>query len=117
MRAHVRQSCKCTYDSHCCCALGVARRLQVIEFSELNAARLSFMKRTLTELLTTNEDALIEDIFQRVSGVKKLKLLCEGLKLFLAHFLGRGKASNETLRRKTELAEKSLDSRNYQVRM
>ena len=75
------------------------------------------MKQTLSELLRSSDDAVVEQVFGQVSGVKKLRMLCEGLRLFLSHFLLNSATCDDALRRKTQLAERSLDSRNYQVRM
>ena len=91
--------------------------LQVIEFSELVDARLSYMKAVLNSLLTSSSDDVITEQFSCISGVKKLRMLCEGVRLFLRHFLLKGKESDAEFVRKVEVAEAALNKNAAAMRM
>ena len=89
---------------------------QVIEFSELNKPKVQLLSHVLTTLLTKYEDYVVMEVFQRISVIKKLATLKEGLKIFMKHFLLRGKnANNELLQGRIEMAETVLDSRSMGV--
>lgn len=61
--------------------------LKVIEFGELDKPTLRFLRQLLTKLLKETEPEELASIFGRISGIPKLGMLREGLKLFISHFL------------------------------
>ncbi|KAK2141331.1 hypothetical protein LSH36_1120g01062 [Paralvinella palmiformis] len=86
---------------------------KVIEFSELDKARVRFIKRVLTNLLLNQPEHIIRDVFIRIATIPKLHLLREGLILFMTHFLLRGTKSLDadvklTLEQRVLIAEKML---------
>uniref|UniRef100_UPI00359013E8 nucleolar MIF4G domain-containing protein 1 n=1 Tax=Myxine glutinosa TaxID=7769 RepID=UPI00359013E8 len=108
----------CSFLSHMisCKALPISI-FKVLEFSELDKNSMRFLRQVLTRvLLGTQEDDLIE-IFSRVSGLPKLKVFCEGLKLFLNHFLLRGSGMAladddvEKMQAMVAIAEKALQAK------
>ncbi len=90
-----------------------------MEFSELDKAKLKLMKKLLNRLLTQYPDHVVGDVFSRIAPFPKLKMLREGLKLFMNHFLLRSKSkelkdskSLDFLKEKISLAENSMGSAN-----
>ena len=75
------------------------------------------MKTVLKTVLTSSNDDLITDLFARISGEKKLHMLSEGVRLFLRHFLLKGREDDEEFVRKVEVAEKALNSKGVEMRM
>ncbi|KPP73963.1 nucleolar MIF4G domain-containing protein 1-like [Scleropages formosus] len=63
--------------------------LKVIEFGELDKVKVRFLRQVLSKLLTETEHEELADIFGRISGIPKLAMLREALKLFIGHFLLR----------------------------
>ncbi|XP_041670481.1 nucleolar MIF4G domain-containing protein 1 isoform X2 [Cheilinus undulatus] len=61
--------------------------LKVIEFGELDKPTVRFLRQVLTKLLKETEPEDLASIFGRISGIPKLGMLREGLKLFISHFL------------------------------
>ncbi|KAM6978089.1 nucleolar MIF4G domain-containing protein 1-like [Aplochiton taeniatus] len=61
--------------------------LKTIEFGELDKPKVRFLRQVLTKLLKETEPKDLENIFGRISGIPKLGMLREGLKLFISHFL------------------------------
>lgn len=61
--------------------------LKVIEFGELDKARVRFLRQVLSRLLKAGQPEELVVIFSRISGVPQLSMLREGLKLFISHFL------------------------------
>ena len=89
----------------------------MVEFSELDKGKLKLMKRVLHKLLTQYPEYVITDVFSRIAPFLKLKLLREGLKLFMNHFLLKDKTKElkdkkdiEILKEKIALAENSMGS-------
>ena len=89
----------------------------MVEFSELDKGKLKLMKRVLHKLLTQYPEYVITDVFSRIAPFPKLKLLREGLKLFMNHFLLKGKTKElkdekdiEILKEKIALAENGMGS-------
>uniref|UniRef100_A0A1A8HNA5 Nucleolar MIF4G domain-containing protein 1 n=1 Tax=Nothobranchius korthausae TaxID=1143690 RepID=A0A1A8HNA5_9TELE len=73
-----------------CLSLSV---LKAIEFGELDKATVRFLRQVLTKLLKESESEDLVNIFGRVSGIPKLRMLREGLKLFISHFLLKNTSS------------------------
>ena len=67
------------------------------------------MKKILKSLLS-EKDASVKKIFLPIAGHPKLKVLREGLKLFMRHFLLKGEKKIAELEKKIEIAEKALNS-------
>lgn len=61
--------------------------LKAIEFGELDKPTVRFLRQMLTKLLKETEPEDLASIFGRISGIPKLGMLREGLKLFISHFL------------------------------
>ncbi|XP_008279005.1 nucleolar MIF4G domain-containing protein 1 [Stegastes partitus] len=61
--------------------------LKVIEFGELDKPTVRFLRQLLTKLFKETEPEELASIFGRISGIPKLGMLREGLKLFISHFL------------------------------
>ncbi|KAF7667344.1 hypothetical protein LDENG_00065040 [Lucifuga dentata] len=61
--------------------------LKVIEFGELDKTKVHFLRQVLTKLLKETEPEDLVTIFGKISGIPKLGMLREGLKLFISHFL------------------------------
>ncbi|CAH7154332.1 nucleolar MIF4G domain-containing protein 1 [Phodopus roborovskii] len=91
--------------------------LKVVEFSELDKPRVHFLRRVLTELLMETEEEDLGLIFSRVSENPKLRMLQEGLKLFISHFLLKHTQTLQSaeeaslLRERAGLASKSLQGK------
>lgn len=95
--------------------------MQVIEFSELDKGKLKLMKKVLHKLLTQYPDYVINDVFTRIAPFPKLKMLREGLYLFMNHFLLKSKSKGmkdkqnlevEMLKENIKIAENSMGSSN-----
>uniref|UniRef100_A0A8C3W352 Nucleolar MIF4G domain-containing protein 1 n=1 Tax=Catagonus wagneri TaxID=51154 RepID=A0A8C3W352_9CETA len=90
--------------------------LKVVEFSELDKPRVHFLRKVLYILLMETEVEDLGLIFARVSDKPALALLREGLKLFISHFLlkgrqapGSGSAEEASaLRARAELCTRAL---------
>lgn len=90
--------------------------LKVVEFSELDKARIHFLRKLLSLLLLGTEPEDLAAIFTRVSDNPKLSVLREGLKLFISHFLlrhGQAQHPKETalLQERAELSTQALQGR------
>ncbi|XP_062377551.1 nucleolar MIF4G domain-containing protein 1 [Sardina pilchardus] len=82
--------------------------LKAIEFGELDKPKVKFLRQVLTKLLKETEPEDLMNIFGRISGIPKLGMLREGLKLFISHFLlknARSLGNAEQARLLTERAE------------
>ena len=86
----------------------------MVEFSELNKQKLKLMKKVLHKLLTQYPDYVVTDVFARIAPFTKLKLLREGLGVFMNHFLLKGKSKVEKdlelLKSRITLAESAMGS-------
>ncbi|CAG04309.1 unnamed protein product, partial [Tetraodon nigroviridis] len=91
--------------------------LKVIEFGELDKPTVRFLRQVLTKLLKDCDPEDISSIFGRISGIPKLGLLREGLKLFISHFLlksarARGPAEDAALlAERAQVATKALETK------
>ena len=84
--------------------------LKVIEFADLSKEYVKFLKKVL-KILLAERDAAVKKMFLSVAGYPKLKVLREGLKLFMRHFMLKGeKKQHQNLEAKIEVAEKALNS-------
>uniref|UniRef100_A0A673GMS9 Nucleolar MIF4G domain-containing protein 1 n=1 Tax=Sinocyclocheilus rhinocerous TaxID=307959 RepID=A0A673GMS9_9TELE len=70
--------------------------LKAIEFGELDKPKVKFLKQVLSKLLKETEPEDLVNIFGRISGIPKLGMLREGLKLFISHFLLRNIHTEQT---------------------
>uniref|UniRef100_UPI00398E9E52 nucleolar MIF4G domain-containing protein 1 n=1 Tax=Pristiophorus japonicus TaxID=55135 RepID=UPI00398E9E52 len=90
---------------------------KVIEFSELDKPKVRFLRQVLHKLLVDTEPEELVTIFQRISGIPKLAMLREGLKLFITHFLLKNASSLGTaeqanlLKERVDIAEKALQTK------
>ncbi|XP_043546642.1 nucleolar MIF4G domain-containing protein 1 isoform X2 [Chiloscyllium plagiosum] len=90
---------------------------KVIEFSELDKPKVKLLRHVLHKLLVDTEPEDLVAIFQRISGIPKLGLFREGLKLFLSHFLLKNASSlgsveqANLLKTRVDIAEKALQTK------
>ncbi|XP_034495988.1 LOW QUALITY PROTEIN: nucleolar MIF4G domain-containing protein 1 [Ailuropoda melanoleuca] len=91
--------------------------LKVVEFSELDKARVHFLRKVLYILLMETEAEDLGSIFARVCDNPKLGLLREGLRLFISHFLLRNAELHSSaeeaslLRERADLSTKALQGK------
>ncbi|XP_063777970.1 nucleolar MIF4G domain-containing protein 1 [Pseudophryne corroboree] len=96
---------------------------KVIEFSELDKIKVSFLRQVLSKLLMEAEVDDLALIFGKVSDNAKLGMLREGLKLFISHFLLKNiraqKSAEEAdlLTHKADLAVKALEAKDNRLRL
>ncbi len=72
-----------------------------------------FLKSLLVSVLMSDDQKNMEAVFERIAPLDKLHHLQEGLKLFMKHFLQRGKGNVgdedvAELKDRIKIAEKSL---------
>ncbi|KAL6491190.1 hypothetical protein MHYP_G00015350 [Metynnis hypsauchen] len=97
--------------------------LKAIEFGELDKPKVKFLKQILSKLLQQTEPEDLVQIFGRISGIPKLEMLREGLKLFIRHFLLRsaqtqGPAEQTTLlTKRAEMATKAMEARDAKLKL
>ncbi|XP_005798637.1 nucleolar MIF4G domain-containing protein 1 [Xiphophorus maculatus] len=97
--------------------------LKVIEFGELDKSKVRFLRQVLTKLLKETEPEEIACIFGRISGIVKLGLLREGLKLFISHFLlknsqSQGPAEHAAfLRERAQVATKAMETKDTKLKL
>uniref|UniRef100_UPI003AAB1C84 nucleolar MIF4G domain-containing protein 1 n=1 Tax=Centroberyx gerrardi TaxID=166262 RepID=UPI003AAB1C84 len=81
--------------------------LKVIEFGELDKPKVRFLRQVLTKLLKETEPEDLANIFGRISGIPKLGMLREGLKLFISHFLLKNAQSQGAAEQAALLSERA----------
>ncbi|KAM3593416.1 uncharacterized protein V6R79_012506 [Siganus canaliculatus] len=81
--------------------------LKAIEFGELDKPTVRFLRQVLTKLLKETEPEELASIFGRISGIPKLGMLREGLKLFISHFLLRNAQSQGPAEQAALLSERA----------
>ncbi|XP_040922092.1 nucleolar MIF4G domain-containing protein 1 [Toxotes jaculatrix] len=97
--------------------------LKVIEFGELDKATVRFLRQMLTKLLKETEPEDLVSIFGRISGIPKLGMLREGLKLFISHFLlknaqSQGPAEQAAmLSERAQVATKAMEAKEAKLRL
>ncbi|KAJ8277597.1 hypothetical protein GJAV_G00077350 [Gymnothorax javanicus] len=97
--------------------------LKVIEFGELDKPKVRFLRLVLTKLLNGTEPGELESIFGRISGIPKLGMLREGLKLFISHFLLKNIQSLRTaeqarlLTERAEIATKAMEAKDAKLKL
>ncbi|KAI7814901.1 nucleolar MIF4G domain-containing protein 1 [Triplophysa rosa] len=90
--------------------------LKAIEFGALDKPKVKFLKQILLKLLKETEPEDLVNIFGRISGIPKLGMLREGLKLFISHFLLRNTQTQEpaeqakVLLDRAEVATKAMEA-------
>ncbi|KAM6900291.1 nucleolar MIF4G domain-containing protein 1 [Xenentodon cancila] len=103
-----------------CLSLSV---LKVIEFGELDKVTVRFLRQVLTELLKETEPEELGSIFGRISGIPKLGMLREGLKLFISHFLlksaqSQGSAEQAALlSERAQVATKAMEAKEAKLKL
>ena len=93
-------------------ALSVAC-LKVIEFADLDKVYVAFLRSVLESLLLVEDSASCKKVFSALAGHSNLRTLREGLRLFMRHFMLKGKdagAEREALEKRIELAESCFSS-------
>ncbi|KAM4718023.1 nucleolar MIF4G domain-containing protein 1 isoform 1-T1 [Anableps anableps] len=97
--------------------------LKVIEFGELDKPKMRFLRQVLTKLLKETEPEEIASIFGRISGIPKLGMLREGLKLFISHFLlknsqSQGPAGHAALlQERAKVATKAMETKDTKLKL
>lgn len=97
--------------------------LKAIEFGELDKPKVKFLRQILSKLLQQTQPEDLVQMFGRISGIPKLGMLREGLKLFIRHFLLRsaqtqGSAEQNTqLSEQAEIAIKAMEARDSQLKL
>ncbi|CAL8293553.1 unnamed protein product [Lota lota] len=97
--------------------------LKVIEFGELDKARVRFLRQVLSRLLKEGQPEELVAIFSRISGVPKLGMLREGLKLFISHFLlnkAESKGSGDDARlllERAHIATTAMEAKDAKLRL
>ncbi|XP_077124713.1 nucleolar MIF4G domain-containing protein 1 [Ranitomeya variabilis] len=96
---------------------------KVMEFSELDKIKVSFLRQVLNKLLVDTEADDLAVIFGKISDNPKLGMLREGLKLFISHFLLKNDRAKRTvqeaelLAQKADLAVKALQAKEGKLRL
>ncbi|MEQ2170953.1 hypothetical protein GOODEAATRI_005712 [Goodea atripinnis] len=99
------------------------RRFQVIEFGELDKPTVRLLRQVLTKLLKETEPEEIASIFGRISGIPKLGMLREGLKLFISHFLLKNSQSHgptehaTLLQERAQVATKAMETKDAKLKL
>ncbi|XP_055785189.1 nucleolar MIF4G domain-containing protein 1 isoform X1 [Salvelinus fontinalis] len=97
--------------------------LKVIEFGELDKPKVKFLRQVLTKLLKDTETEDLTNIFGRISGIPKLGMLREGLKLFISHFLLKNAQSQgpaeqaDLLSERAEVATKAMEAKETKLKL
>ncbi|XP_016295443.1 nucleolar MIF4G domain-containing protein 1-like [Sinocyclocheilus anshuiensis] len=96
--------------------------LKAIEFGELDKPKVKFLKQIISKLLKETEPEDLVNIFGRISGIPKLGMLREGLKLFISHFLLRniqtqGTEQAKVLRDRAEVATRAMEARDAKIKL
>ncbi|XP_030636388.1 nucleolar MIF4G domain-containing protein 1 [Chanos chanos] len=97
--------------------------LKAIEFGELDKPKVKFLKQVLIKLLKETEPEDLINIFGRISGIPKLGMLREGLKLFISHFLLKNAQALGTaeqsrlLTERAEVASKAMEARDTKLKL
>ncbi|MEQ2305671.1 Nucleolar MIF4G domain-containing protein 1, partial [Ameca splendens] len=97
--------------------------LKVIEFGELDKPTVRLLRQVLTKLLKETEPEEIASIFGRISGIPKLGMLREGLKLFISHFLlktsqSHGPTEHATLlQERAQVATKAMETKDAKLKL
>ncbi|XP_029002593.1 nucleolar MIF4G domain-containing protein 1 [Betta splendens] len=81
--------------------------LKAIEFGELDKPTVRFLRQLLTKILMETELEDLSNIFGRISGIPKLGMLREGLKLFISHFLLKNAPSQRPAEQAAMLSERA----------
>lgn len=97
--------------------------LKVIEFGELDKPTVRFLRQVLTKLLKETDPEDLAVIFGRISGIPKLGMLREGLKLFISHFLlknvqSQGPAEQAALlSERAQVATKAMEAKEAKLKL
>ncbi|KAM6970813.1 nucleolar MIF4G domain-containing protein 1 [Tautogolabrus adspersus] len=97
--------------------------LKVIEFGELDKPTVRFLRQVLTKLLKETEPEDLASIFGRISGIPKLGMLREGLKLFISHFLLKNAPSPgaaeqaSVLSERAQVASKAMEAKEAKLKL
>ncbi|CAK6969300.1 nucleolar MIF4G domain-containing protein 1 [Scomber scombrus] len=97
--------------------------LKVIEFGELDKPTVRFLRQMLTKLLKETEPEDLVSIFGRISGIPKLGMLREGLKLFISHFLLKNAKSQgpaeqaDMLSERAQVATKAMEAKEAKLKL
>ncbi|KAK3546349.1 hypothetical protein QTP70_025754 [Hemibagrus guttatus] len=92
--------------------------LKAIEFGELDKPKVKFLRQILSKLFQQTQEEDLVQIFSRISGVPKLGMLREGLKLFIKHFLLRSaQTEGSPLTTRAEMAIKAMEAHDAKLKL
>lgn len=97
--------------------------LKAIEFGELDKPKVRFLRQMLTKLLKETDSEDLACIFGKISGIPKLGMLREGLKLFISHFLlknaqSQGAAEQAALlSERAQVATRAMEAKEAKLKM
>ncbi|XP_063964837.1 nucleolar MIF4G domain-containing protein 1-like [Lytechinus pictus] len=100
--------------------------LKIVEFADMNKHTVRFLSSLLTDLLLEKPDNVITTVFGGVAMVSKLRVLREGLGLFMHHFLlnAKRKAKGgqdgevlENLKKRISVAESAMQGEEGPVKL
>eukprot|EP00057_Strongylocentrotus_purpuratus_P022857 XP_011677331.1 PREDICTED: nucleolar MIF4G domain-containing protein 1 isoform X1 [Strongylocentrotus purpuratus] len=98
--------------------------IKIVEFADMNKHTVRFLSSLLTDLLLEKQDNAITSIFGGVASVAKLRVLREGLGLFMHHFLLNtnrkvkgGEEVIEKLKKKILIAESAMQGEDGPVKL
>lgn len=97
--------------------------LKVIEFGELDKLKVRFLRQMLTKLLKETDPEDLACIFGKVSGIPRLGMLREGLKLFISHFLLKNAQSQGAaeqaglLSERAQVATKAMEAKEAKLKL
>ncbi|XP_062849496.1 nucleolar MIF4G domain-containing protein 1 [Trichomycterus rosablanca] len=92
--------------------------LKAIEFGELDKPRVKFLRQILSKLLQQTQPEDLVQIFGRISGIPKLGMLREGLKLFIRHFLLRSaQTEGALLTERAEIAIRAMEAHDAKLKL
>lgn len=97
--------------------------LKAIEFGELDKPKVRFLRQILTKLLKETDPEELACIFGKISGIPKLGMLREGLKLFISHFLlknvqSQGAAEQAALlSERAQVATKAMEAKEAKLKL
>ncbi|XP_076349101.1 nucleolar MIF4G domain-containing protein 1 homolog [Tachypleus tridentatus] len=96
--------------------------LKVIHFAEMDKTLVRFLRQILLAILLHDSEETCQSVFLRIAPAPKLKILREGLRLFMHHFLLRNKDRLTKdiipkLEIRVKLAEEALNSAEKKMRL
>ena len=90
----------------------------MVEFAELDKFKVKFLRMIFEAILTQDNEFIVNNVFEKISQLPKLATLREGIKIFMRHFILRGKNKSDVLlTERIEMAERILSYENRVTRL